>query len=69
MVIEKLAGIDIGSNAIRLLIMNVITEKKGKTPSFRKSALVRVPIRLGKDAFKSHECFQTIDGSSWCSKL
>jgi exopolyphosphatase/guanosine-5'-triphosphate,3'-diphosphate pyrophosphatase len=51
MVIEKLAGIDIGSNAIRLLIMNVITEKKGKTPSFRKSALVRVPIRLGKDAF------------------
>jgi exopolyphosphatase/guanosine-5'-triphosphate,3'-diphosphate pyrophosphatase len=51
MVIEKLAGIDIGSNAIRLLIMNVITEKKGKTPGFRKSALVRVPIRLGKDAF------------------
>ena len=51
MVIEKLAGIDIGSNAIRLLITNVITEKKGKTPSFRKSALVRVPIRLGEDSF------------------
>ncbi len=51
MKIEKLAGIDIGSNAIRLLISNIITEKKGKKPSFRKSALVRVPIRLGADSF------------------
>jgi len=49
--IEKLAGIDIGSNAIRLLVSNVITEKKGKSPSFKKSALVRVPIRLGQDSF------------------
>lgn len=51
MKIEKLAGIDIGSNAIRLLVSNVITEKKGKKPSFKKSALVRVPIRLGEDSF------------------
>ena len=51
MKIEKLAGIDIGSNAIRLLVANVITEKKGKKPSFKKSALVRVPIRLGGDSF------------------
>ncbi len=51
MKIEKLAGIDIGSNAIRLLVANVITEKKGKNPSFKKSALVRVPIRLGTDSF------------------
>lgn len=51
MKIEKLAGIDIGSNAIRLLVSNVITEKKGKKPSFKKSALVRVPIRLGADSF------------------
>ncbi|SDX47833.1 exopolyphosphatase / guanosine-5'-triphosphate,3'-diphosphate pyrophosphatase [Lutibacter oricola] len=49
--IEKLAGIDIGSNAIRLLVCNVITDKKGKNPSFKKSALVRVPIRLGADSF------------------
>ncbi|AMC12011.1 exopolyphosphatase [Lutibacter profundi] len=49
--IEKLAGIDIGSNAVRLLITNVITEKDSNKPSFRKSALVRVPIRLGVDAF------------------
>ena len=51
MKIEKLAGIDIGSNAVRLLVSNVITDKKGKKPSFKKSALVRVPIRLGADSF------------------
>jgi hypothetical protein len=28
--IEKLAGIDVGSNAIRLLIANVLTQKKWK---------------------------------------
>lgn len=55
MKIEKLAGIDIGSNAVRLLVMNVITEKKGKTPIFKKSAFVRVPIRLGTDSFTKGE--------------
>lgn len=49
--IEKLAGIDIGSNAIRLLVSNVITEDKSEFPIFSKSALVRVPIRLGADSF------------------
>ncbi|WP_115880377.1 Ppx/GppA phosphatase family protein [Lutibacter oceani] len=49
--IEKLAGIDVGSNAIRLLVANVITENHGANPSFKKSALVRVPIRLGTDTF------------------
>ncbi len=51
MKIEKLAGIDIGSNAVRLLVANVITEENGENPSFQKSALVRVPIRLGADTF------------------
>ncbi len=51
MKIRKFAAIDIGSNAIRLLINNVI-EEKGKEPQFRKSSLVRVPIRLGEDSFK-----------------
>jgi len=49
--IEKLAAIDIGSNAIRLLIANVLTQKNGENPTFNKSALVRVPIRLGADTF------------------
>lgn len=48
--IEKYAAIDIGSNAIRLLIANVIEQKDGPT-LFKKNALVRVPIRLGEDVF------------------
>jgi len=53
MKIEKLAGIDIGSNAIRLLVVNVITENNLPAPVFKKSAIVRVPIRLGADTFIS----------------
>jgi len=48
--IKKYAAIDIGSNAMRLLITNII-EEKGKETRFVKSALVRLPIRLGQDAF------------------
>lgn len=50
MKIRKLAAIDIGSNAIRLLIQNVIEETDRKT-LFRKSSLIRVPVRLGEDSF------------------
>ena len=52
MKVRKFAAIDIGSNAIRLLINNVI-EEKGKKTLFSKSELVRVPVRLGEDSFKS----------------
>jgi exopolyphosphatase/guanosine-5'-triphosphate,3'-diphosphate pyrophosphatase len=48
--INKYAAIDIGSNAIRLLIASVI-EKEGFEPQFKKTSLVRVPIRLGADVF------------------
>lgn len=48
--IEKYAAIDIGSNAIRLLVANVIEQKDGPT-LFRKNELIRVPIRLGEDVF------------------
>jgi len=48
--IEKYAAIDIGSNAIRLLIAMVI-EKDNSPPQFKKTSLVRVPIRLGADVF------------------
>lgn len=48
--IKKFAAIDIGSNAIRLLISNVIISGN-KEPLFKKSSLVRVPIRLGADVF------------------
>lgn len=51
---RKYAAIDIGSNAIRLLI-STITEQKGREPIFKKTSLVRVPIRLGTDVFVSGE--------------
>lgn len=50
MKITKYGAIDIGSNAVRLLVSNVIEDKE-KDPQFKKSSLVRVPIRLGADAF------------------
>ncbi len=49
MKIKKYAAIDIGSNAIRVLISNVIETKEGV--HFQKNALVRAPIRLGEDSF------------------
>ena len=48
--IKKYAAIDIGSNAMRLLITNIV-EQEGKETQFNKSALIRVPIRLGQEAF------------------
>ena len=48
--IEKYGAIDIGSNAIRLLVATVV-EEEGKNTLFKKTSLVRVPIRLGADVF------------------
>ena len=48
----KLAAIDIGSNAARLLITEVIVDEKGD-PSFNKLNLLRVPLRLGFDVFET----------------
>jgi exopolyphosphatase/guanosine-5'-triphosphate,3'-diphosphate pyrophosphatase len=50
----KLAAIDIGSNAARLLIVDVISDKFGN-PVFNKLNLVRVPLRLGFDVFDKGE--------------
>ncbi|WP_372755058.1 Ppx/GppA phosphatase family protein [Mariniflexile sp.] len=52
--IKKYAAIDIGSNAVRLLISNII-EQKGKPVQFKKNSLVRVPIRLGADVFVNNK--------------
>ncbi len=48
--IKKYGAIDIGSNAVRLLIGSVTT-MDGIKPRFKKTSLVRVPIRLGADVF------------------
>lgn len=46
----KFAAIDIGSNAVRLLFCNVIDDGS-TTPVFKKTELIRIPIRLGEDSF------------------
>lgn len=48
----KLAAIDIGSNACRLLIDEVTIDGAGK-PDFSKVVLLRVPLRLGFDVFET----------------
>lgn len=45
----KFASIDIGSNAVRLLLCSVIED--GNDVLFKKNELVRIPLRLGEDAF------------------
>ena len=47
----KYATIDVGSNAIRLLISNIYFHNSELFST--KNSLVRVPIRLGQDAFKN----------------
>jgi exopolyphosphatase/guanosine-5'-triphosphate,3'-diphosphate pyrophosphatase len=46
----KLAAIDIGSNAARLLVTEVSNDDKGNA-SFDKISLIRIPLRLGFDVF------------------
>ena len=48
--VKKYATIDIGSNAIRLLISNVYSDRSDVYVT--KNSLVRVPLRLGQDSFK-----------------
>ena len=48
--VKKYATIDIGSNAIRLLISNVYSDRSNMYVT--KNSLVRVPLRLGQDSFK-----------------
>ncbi|MBE9583595.1 exopolyphosphatase [Mucilaginibacter sp. JRF] len=45
----RYAAIDIGSNAVRLLIAEIV--ENNHSVSFKKNTLVRVPLRLGDDAF------------------
>jgi len=48
--VKKIAAIDIGSNAVRMLICYIIPS--GKKYIFQKNSYLRLPIRLGEDSFK-----------------
>lgn len=52
----RYAAVDIGSNASRLLLCNVL-EESGET-HFKKAELVRIPLRLGEDAFSAGKISQ-----------
>jgi exopolyphosphatase/guanosine-5'-triphosphate,3'-diphosphate pyrophosphatase len=47
----RLAAIDIGSNAARLLITEILKDEK-EVPIFNKLNLIRIPLRLGFDVFE-----------------
>ena len=51
--IKKVATIDIGSNAIRLLISNVF--QINGSIFHTKNSLHRVPVRLGQDSFTNNQ--------------
>jgi exopolyphosphatase/guanosine-5'-triphosphate,3'-diphosphate pyrophosphatase len=48
----RYAAIDIGSNAVRLLIADI--NQHESSIQFKKNTLIRVPLRLGDDAFINH---------------
>jgi exopolyphosphatase/guanosine-5'-triphosphate,3'-diphosphate pyrophosphatase len=48
----RFAAIDVGSNAVRLLFCNVFQKPDGEIV-FKKASLIRVPLRLGEDAFSN----------------
>tara|TARA_B100000575_G_scaffold175844_1_gene140983 strand:+ start:17482 stop:18378 length:897 start_codon:yes stop_codon:yes gene_type:complete len=49
--LKKIAAIDIGSNAVRMLICYVIFS--GKEYILQKNAYLRLPLRLGEDTFNN----------------
>ncbi|MCO5935129.1 exopolyphosphatase [Mucilaginibacter sp. RB4R14] len=49
----RYAAIDVGSNAVRMLIAEII--ENNESISFKKITLIRVPVRLGDDAFLNKE--------------
>lgn len=57
--LRRLAAIDIGSNAVRLLINNVL---QNGDIYFKKASLLRVPVRLGEDAFIRGEISEKTTG-------
>ena len=53
---HRYAAIDIGSNAVRMLFEQVYEKQNG--PVFKKLSLIRMPLRLGQDAFTQQRISQ-----------
>lgn len=53
LIYERVGAIDIGSNAMRLLICGVYN--KGENNNVKKVSLTRLPVRLGEEAFLKGE--------------
>ena len=53
----KIAAIDIGSNAARLLIVDVVVNKQ-RVAEFSKISFLRLPLRLGFDVFENGKISQ-----------
>ncbi len=49
--IQYFAGIDIGSNAVRLIVKDIKAGESYSDASVKKTAYLRLPVRLGTDAF------------------
>ena len=49
----RFAAIDVGSNAMRLFFCRVL--ENGKGPTFIKESMIRMPLRLGHDAFTKNK--------------
>ena len=49
---DTIAGIDVGSNAIRLIIKDIIPGDTFKNSFIKKRAYIRLPLRLGGDVFQ-----------------
>lgn len=45
----RFASVDVGSNAVRLMLCHVF--EQNNEPVLKKNELIRIPIRLGEDAF------------------
>ena len=50
---HRFAAIDVGSNAMRLFFCRVL--ENGKGPTFIKESMIRMPLRLGHDAFTKNK--------------
>ncbi len=53
----RFAAVDIGSNAVRLMLCYVFETNFG--PVFKKASLIRLPIRLGEDSFHNKDIPET----------